>query len=86
MKVALELPKITITPQTERELDFFQEMLLKMKATFIVSKTDDLLLAGFEEGLKEDKMMKDGKLPKRPLSELYEKDYYIYGYRTSRWN
>ena len=44
----------------------------KMKATFVVSKTEETLLSKFEEGLKEAKMMKDGKLPKIPLSELYE--------------
>ena len=72
MKVALELPKITIMPQTEHELDFFQEMLLRMKATFVVSKTNESLLTRFEEGLKEAKKMKEGKLSKKPLSELYE--------------
>ena len=72
MKVALELPEITIMPQTEHELVFFQEMLSKMKATFVVSKTDESILVRFEEGLKEAKEMKDGKLPKKPLSELYE--------------
>ena len=72
MKAAIELPKITIMPKTEGELLFFQEMLSKMKATFIVSKTGESLLVKFEEGLKEAKMMKDGKLPKKPLCELYE--------------
>ena len=72
MKIAVELPKITIMPQTAHEFDFFQEMLLKMKATFVVSKTEELLLSKFEEGLKEAKMMKEGKLPKKPLNELYE--------------
>jgi len=72
MKIAVELPRITIIPRTVHELDFFQEMLSKMKATFVVSKTDESLLHRFEEGLKEAKMMKEGKLPKKPLSELYE--------------
>jgi len=67
MKIAVELPRITIMPQTVRELDFFQEMLLKMKATFVVSKTNESLLNRFEQGLKEAKMMKEGKLPKKPL-------------------
>jgi len=74
MKTAIELPRITIVPQTEGELSFFQEMLSKMSATFVVSKTNELLLSRFEEGLREAKMMKDGKLPKKPLCELYEND------------
>ena len=74
MKVATELPRITIMPQTEGELLFFQEMLSKMKATFVVAKTNESLLSRFEEGLKEAKMMSDGKLPKKPLSELYAND------------
>jgi len=71
---AVELPKITIMPQTEVELFFFQEMLSNMKATFVVSqaKTNESLLARFEEGLREAKNMRDGKLPKKPLKELYE--------------
>jgi len=40
----------------------------------MVSKTNETLLFRFEEGLKEAKMMKNGKLPKKPLSELYEND------------
>jgi len=72
MKAAVGLPRITIMPQTENELFLFHEMLSKMKATFVVSKTDESLLFRFEEGLKEAKKMKDGKLPKKPLSELYE--------------
>ena len=72
MKVALELPEIPIMPQTEHELVFFQEMLLKMKAKFVVSKKDESLLARFEEGLKEAKKMKEGLLPKKPLHELYD--------------
>ena len=36
------------------------------------SDTNELLLSRFEKGLKEAKMMKDGILPKKPLSELYE--------------
>jgi len=72
MKVAVELPKITIMPQTEGELFFFQEMLSKMKAKFVVSKTDESLLVKFEEGLMEAKKMKAGELPKKLLSELYE--------------
>ena len=72
MKVAVELPRITIMPQTEGELFLFQEMLSKMKATFVVSKTNESLLSRFEEGLIEAKNMKDGKLPKKPLTELYE--------------
>jgi hypothetical protein len=71
MKVALELPRITIVPQTEGELFFFQEMLHKMRANFVVSKTNDMLLSRLEEGLQEAKMMKEGKLPKKPLHELY---------------
>ena len=59
MEIALELPKITIMPQTEHELSFFQEMLLRMKATFVVSKTNESLLTRFEEGLKEAKKMKE---------------------------
>ena len=74
MKVATELPKITIMPQTEGELLFFQEMLSKMKAKFVVSKNNESLLSRFEEGLKEAKMMRDGKLPKKPLNELYAND------------
>jgi len=72
MKVAVELPRITIMPKTENELFLFHEMLSMMKATFVVSKTNDSLLFRFEEGLKEAKKMKEGKLPKKPLSELYE--------------
>ena len=72
MKIALELPKITILPQTENDLVFFKELLSKMKATFVVSKSEETLLSRFEEGLKEAKMMKEGKLPKIPLNELYE--------------
>ena len=72
MKVAIELPEITIIPQTKHELDFFQEMLLKMKARFVVCKTNEPLLTRFEEGLQEAKKMKEGKLPKLPLCELYE--------------
>ncbi|MCL2649971.1 MAG: hypothetical protein FWD60_02955 [Candidatus Azobacteroides sp.] len=72
MKVAVEIPQITIMPQTESELFFFQEMLSKMKARFVVSKTDESFLVRLEEGLKEAKNMKEGKLPKKPLSELYE--------------
>ena len=72
MKVAVALPKITIAPQTEHDLYFFQEMLSKMKAKFVVSKTNESLLTRFEEGLQEAKKMKDGKLPKMPLCELYE--------------
>ena len=74
MKIALELHKITIIPQTEDELLLFQEMLSKMKATFVVSKTDESLLSRFEEGLIEAKSMKEGKLPKKPLCELYAND------------
>ena len=74
MKAALELPKITIMPQTEGELLFFHEMLSKMRATFVVSKTNESLLFRFEEGLKEAKKMKEGKMPKKPLSELYAND------------
>jgi len=74
MKLAAELPRITIMPQTEGELLFFQEMLSKMKATFVVSKTNEPLLVRFEEGLKEAKMMKEGKLPKKPLCELCTND------------
>ena len=72
MKIAVELPRITIMPQTEGELFFFQEMLSKMKAKFVVSKANESLLARFEEGLKEAKMMKNGELTKKPLCELYE--------------
>jgi len=72
MKVAIEFPEITIMPQTEKELFFFQEMLSKMKAKYVVSKTNESLLARFEEGLKEAKNMKDGNIPKKLLSELYE--------------
>ena len=72
MNIAVELPRITIMPRTLHELDFFQEMLLKMKATFVISKTDESLLSRFEEGLKEAKLMKEGKLPKKSVSELYE--------------
>ena len=71
MEIALELPKITIIPQTEKEVVFFYELLSKMKATFTVSKTEESLLSKFEEGLMEAKMMKEGKLPKKPLNELY---------------
>ena len=71
MKIAVELPQITIMPQTEGELFLFQEMLSKMKATFVISKTNESLLSRFEEGLKEAKNMKEGSLPKKPLSELY---------------
>jgi hypothetical protein len=71
MEAVVELPRITILPQTEGELSFYQEMLSKMRATFVVSKTNESLLSRFEEGLKEAKMMKEGKLPKKPLSELY---------------
>ena len=74
MKVAVELPRITIMPQTEGELLFFNEMLLKMRAKFVVSKTNESLLSRFEEGLKEAKKMQEGKLPKKPLSELYATD------------
>jgi len=71
--MAVALPQITIIPQTKRESDFFQEMLSKMKAKFIVSKTNEnSLLTRFEEGLKEAKLMKEGKLPKKPLCELYD--------------
>ena len=72
MRSTIELPKITIIPQTEKELYFFQEMLTKMKALFVVSKTEESLLVKFEEGLKEAKKMKEGKIPKKPLRELYE--------------
>ena len=71
MKVAVELPSITIMPQTESELLFFREMLSKMRASFVVSKAGESLLSRFEEGLKEAKSMKEGKLPKKPLCELY---------------
>jgi len=74
MKVAVELPQITIMPQTQGELLLFQEMLSKMKATFVVSKNNESLLFRFEEGLKEAKKMKEGKLPKKPLCELYAND------------
>jgi hypothetical protein len=72
MKSVMELPKITIIPQTEKELYFFQEMLSKMKASFVVSKTNESLLVRFEKGLKEAQKMKEGKTPKKPLRELYE--------------
>ena len=72
MNTAVELPRITIIPQTEYEVDFFQEMLSRMKAKFVVSKTNESLLTRFEEGLQEAKQMKEGKLPKKPLCELYE--------------
>ena len=72
MEITLNLPRITIIPQTEHELDFFQEMLSKMRAKFVVAKTDESLLVRFEEGLIEAKKMKDGKLPQKPLCELYE--------------
>ena len=72
MEIASNLPRITIIPQTEHELDLFQEMLSKMSAKFVVAKTDESLLVRFEEGLIEAKKMKDGKLPKKPLCELYE--------------
>ena len=72
MDIAVKLPKITIAPQTEYELDFFREMLSKMRATFEISKTNENLLSRFEEGLKEAKSMKIGKLAKKPLRELYE--------------
>jgi len=74
MNVAVELPKITIMPQTESEFLFFSEMLSKMRASFVVSKTNDCLLSRFEEGLKEAKNMHEGKLPKKPLKELYAND------------
>jgi len=64
MKIAVKLPKIAIIPRTVHELDFFQEMLSKMKASFVVSKTDESFLYRYEERLKEAKMMKEGKLPK----------------------
>ena len=69
-----QLPCITITPQTEHELAFYREMLLKMNATFYESKSNDSLLNRFEEGLIEAKNMKLGKIPKKPLYELYEND------------
>jgi len=72
MKAIAELPQITITPRTIHEFDFYREMLSKMSAKFIISKTDESLLARFEEGLIEAKMMKEGKLPKKPLRDLYE--------------
>ena len=37
----------------------------------VVFKTNESLLAKFEEGLKEAKKMKEGKLPKKLLSELH---------------
>jgi len=72
MKAIAELPQITITPQSTHELVFFKEMLSKMRAKFVVSQANESFLSRFEEGLLEAKMMKDGKLPKKPLSELYE--------------
>ena len=72
MKATAEFPRIIIIPQTKYELDFFQEVLLKMKAKFIISNTDESLLTRFEEGLQEAKKMKEGKLQKKPLRELYE--------------
>ena len=72
MKAVAELPQITITPQTINELDFYKEMLSKMRAKFFISKPNESLLTRFEEGLREAKGMKEGKLPKKPLSELYE--------------
>ena len=72
MEITAELPRITITPRTAHELDFLKEMLSKMKATFVISKTNESLLSRFEEGLIEAKLMKEGKLPKKSLSELYE--------------
>ena len=42
-----------------------------MKAKFILSKTNEnSLLTRFEEGLKEAKLMKEGKLPKKTLEEI----------------
>ena len=72
MRSAIELTEITITPQTESELYFFQEMLTKMKTSFVISKTEESLLVKFEEGLIEAKKMKEGKIPKKTLRELYE--------------
>lgn len=71
MEAVVELPRITIMPQTEYELDFFKEMLYKMKATFEVSKANERFLTRFEAGLREAKSMKEGKLAKKPLRELY---------------
>ena len=59
MNASLNIPQITIIPQSEHELVFFQEMLSKMKATFVVAKADEPLLVRFEEGLKEAKKMKE---------------------------
>ncbi len=74
MKTVADLPRITIIPQTKKELDFFQEMLLKMKVSFELSQSDELpFLERLEAGLTEAKKMKGGKLPKKPLRELYER-------------
>ena len=44
-----------------------------MKTNFEVSQKEETsVLLRFEEGLKEAKMMQEGKLPKKSLSELYE--------------
>jgi len=72
MKAVAQLPHIIITPHTMNELNFYEEMLSKMKARFVVSKPNESLLSRLEEGLKEAKEMKEGKLPKKPLCELYE--------------
>jgi hypothetical protein len=74
MNIAVELPRITIMPKTEHELFVFQEMLSIMNANFVVYKSEETLLSRFEEGLKEAKLMKEGKLPKIPLSESVKKN------------
>jgi len=43
-----------------------------MRTKFVVSKKDDAsFLNRFETGLKEAKMMQNGKLPKKPLDKFY---------------
>ncbi|MCL1942812.1 MAG: hypothetical protein FWF54_04600 [Candidatus Azobacteroides sp.] len=69
-----KIPQITIIPQTEHELEFFREMLSKMKAKFIITKSNDstTMLSRIAAGLIEAKKMKEGKLPESLLSDLCE--------------
>ncbi len=46
-------------------------MKIVVKSSKIKPQANDLLLSRFEKGLKEAKKMKEGKLLKRPSSELY---------------
>jgi hypothetical protein len=58
----------------DKEAPFFLELLKKFEFVTIKQKENSAVLESLERSLKQMQAMRDGKLPKPPIAELFENE------------